>query len=112
MPSSISPGQYLVRVEQIGLHVVKSPQYYVSCGQVQVTGGGSASPSTVSIPGYVSASDPGLTVNIFDPVPTAYKVPVSILLTFDYCYADVPKGPFRFPIDIALQIACRSQSHE
>jgi hypothetical protein len=76
VPRSISAGQYLVRAEQIGLHVAGSPQFYVSCGQVQVTGGGSANPSKVSIPGYVSASDPGLTVNIYNPVPTAYKVPV------------------------------------
>ncbi|EEB99970.1 hypothetical protein MPER_00209, partial [Moniliophthora perniciosa FA553] len=39
---------------------------------IKVTGGGSASPSKVSIPGYVSADDPGLTVNIYNPVPTAY----------------------------------------
>ncbi|PVF99219.1 hypothetical protein CPB86DRAFT_757266 [Serendipita vermifera] len=75
VPRSISAGQYLVRAEQIGLHVAGAPQFYVSCGQVQVTGGGSASPSKVSIPGYVSANDPGLTVNIYNPVPTAYKVP-------------------------------------
>lgn len=75
VPSSISAGQYLVRVEQIGLHVAGAPQFYVSCAQVEVTGGGSATPSTVSIPGYVSASDAGLTVNIYNPVPTAYTVP-------------------------------------
>lgn len=75
IPSSISAGQYLVRAEQIGLHVAGSPQFYVSCGQIQVTGGGSANPSKVAIPGYVSASDPGLTVNIYNPVPTSYKVP-------------------------------------
>ncbi|KAG8789950.1 hypothetical protein FRC16_001147 [Serendipita sp. 398] len=75
IPRSISAGQYLVRAEQIGLHVAGAPQFYVSCGQINVTGGGSANPSKVSIPGYVSASDPGLTVNIYNPVPTAYKVP-------------------------------------
>ena len=41
---------------------------------IQITGGGSASPSKVSIPGYVSPNDPGLTVDIYDPVPTAYTV--------------------------------------
>lgn len=76
IPSTISAGGYLVRAEQIGLHVVGAPQWYVSCAQLQVTGGGSAKPSTVSIPGYVQPNDPGLTVDIYYPVPTAYTVPV------------------------------------
>ncbi|KAG8797114.1 hypothetical protein FRC17_007837, partial [Serendipita sp. 399] len=75
VPRSISAGQYLVRAEQIGLHVAGAPQFYVSCGHLNVTGGGSANPSKVSIPGYVSANDPGLTVNIYYPVPTSYTVP-------------------------------------
>ncbi|PAV16110.1 glycoside hydrolase family 61 [Pyrrhoderma noxium] len=49
------------------------PQWYISCTQINITGGGSASPSKVSIPGYVSPNDPGLTVD--DPVPTTYIVP-------------------------------------
>ncbi|EJD06723.1 glycoside hydrolase family 61 protein [Fomitiporia mediterranea MF3/22] len=75
IPSDVAPGQYLVRIEQIGLHVVDAPQWYISCAQINITGGGSANPSKVSIPGYVSPDDPGLTVDIYDPVPTAYTVP-------------------------------------
>ncbi|KAK7046139.1 hypothetical protein VNI00_007142 [Paramarasmius palmivorus] len=75
IPSSVPAGEYLVRIEQIGLHVAGAPQYYISCAQIRVTGGGSANPAKVSIPGYVSASDPGLTVNIYYPEPTSYKVP-------------------------------------
>ncbi|KIY65638.1 lytic polysaccharide monooxygenase [Cylindrobasidium torrendii FP15055 ss-10] len=75
IPKSIPSGDYLVRIEQIGLHVAGSPQFYISCAQITVTGGGSANPSKVSIPGYVAKNDPGLTVNIYNPVPTAYKVP-------------------------------------
>jgi hypothetical protein len=89
VPKTISAGQYLVRVEQIGLHVAGAPQWYVSCGQVQVTGGGSASPSKVSIPGYVSANDPGLTVNIYYPVPTAYTVPVSASTAKHFAIGDL-----------------------
>ncbi|KAG6844789.1 hypothetical protein H0H87_003718 [Tephrocybe sp. NHM501043] len=73
IPAGTPSGDYLLRIEQIGLHVAGAPQWYISCAQITVTGGGSGSPSKVSIPGYVSASDPGLTVNIYDPVPTAYK---------------------------------------
>ncbi|KAK0200563.1 glycoside hydrolase family 61 protein [Desarmillaria ectypa] len=81
LPSDIPAGEYLVRIEQVGLHVVGAPQWYISCAQISVTGGGSASPSKVSIPGYVSSNDPGLTVNIYYPVPTAYKVPGPAVFT-------------------------------
>ncbi|KAL5504074.1 hypothetical protein ACEPAH_8147 [Sanghuangporus vaninii] len=56
-------------------------QWYISCAQINVTGGGSANPSKVSIPGYVSPDDPGLTVDIYDPVPTAYTVPGPAVFT-------------------------------
>ncbi|KAG6918733.1 hypothetical protein DXG01_012218 [Tephrocybe rancida] len=93
IPSSTPAGEYLVRIEQVGLHVVGAPQWYISCAQIKITGGGSGNPSKVSLPGYVSATgtptfftsaynpdqtqkpDPGLTVDIYYPVPTAYKVP-------------------------------------
>ena len=75
IPKGTPSGEYLLRIEHIGLHVAGAPQFYISCAQINVTGGGSGSPSKVSIPGYVSKSDPGLTVNIYNPVPTAYKVP-------------------------------------
>ncbi|KAF9255545.1 glycoside hydrolase family 61 protein [Marasmius fiardii PR-910] len=75
IPSTVPAGEYLVRIEQIGLHVAGAPQWYISCAQIKITGGGSANPSKVSIPGYVSPSDPGLTVNIYYPIPTSYTVP-------------------------------------
>ncbi|KDN34817.1 hypothetical protein RSAG8_12115, partial [Rhizoctonia solani AG-8 WAC10335] len=64
IPKTIPSGDYLVRIEQIGLHVAGSPQFYISCAQATVTGGGSARPAMVSIPGYVTKNDPSLTVNI------------------------------------------------
>ncbi|KAL0953002.1 hypothetical protein HGRIS_007208 [Hohenbuehelia grisea] len=75
IPASVPSGEYLVRIEQVGLHVAGAPQWYVSCAQIKITGGGSANPAKVSIPGYASASDPGLTVNIYYPIPTSYTVP-------------------------------------
>ncbi|KAF8060179.1 glycoside hydrolase [Lyophyllum atratum] len=75
IPASTPAGEYLVRIEQVGLHVAGAPQWYISCAQIKITGGGSGNPAKVSIPGYVSATDPGLTVNIYNPVPTSYKVP-------------------------------------
>ncbi|RDB18323.1 putative endo-beta-1,4-glucanase D [Hypsizygus marmoreus] len=75
IPANTPPGEYLVRIEQVGLHVAGAPQWYISCAQIKITGSGSGNPAKVSIPGYVSASDPGLAVNIYNPVPTSYKVP-------------------------------------
>ncbi|SJL14875.1 related to cellulose binding protein CEL1 [Armillaria ostoyae] len=75
IPSSVPAGEYLARIEQIGLHSTGAPQWYISCAQISITDGGSASPDMVEIPGYVDADDAGLTVNIYYPTPTAYTVP-------------------------------------
>lgn len=62
VPANIAAGDYLVRAEAIALHAgAGQPQPYVSCFQVKVTGGGSATPAGVSFPGaykltYVSFS--------------------------------------------------------
>jgi lytic cellulose monooxygenase (C1-hydroxylating) len=61
MPSCVAPGQYLLRAEIIALHNAKSQggaQFYVSCAQIQVTGSGSKTGSTMSFPGAYSATDP------------------------------------------------------
>ncbi|KIY65639.1 lytic polysaccharide monooxygenase [Cylindrobasidium torrendii FP15055 ss-10] len=75
IPSSVPDGEYLLRIEHIGLHVSGSPQFYISCAQISITGGGNASPEKVAIPGYITNDDPSITVNIYNPVPTAYTVP-------------------------------------
>jgi hypothetical protein len=75
IPSATPAGEYLLRVEHIALHSAGAPQFYISCAQLKLTSGGSGNPSKVSIPGYVSKTDPGLIVNIYYPIPTSYKVP-------------------------------------
>ncbi|XP_006464123.1 hypothetical protein AGABI2DRAFT_194696 [Agaricus bisporus var. bisporus H97] len=77
IPANTPPGEYLVRIEQVGLHVAGAPQFYISCAQIKVTGNGSGNPAKVAIPGsgYATAGDPGLTVNIYYPIPTSYTVP-------------------------------------
>lgn len=51
-------------------------QFYISCAQLEVTGGGSTEPSQkVAFPGAYSASDPGILININYPVPTSYQNP-------------------------------------
>ncbi|KIM28928.1 glycoside hydrolase family 61 protein [Serendipita vermifera MAFF 305830] len=102
IPSSISAGEYLLRVEHIAVHGVQvvskgfylivvysnyvlrflhianslGAQFYISCAQLKVTGGGSASPSPlVAFPGAYKATDPGILINIYYPVPTSYTPP-------------------------------------
>ncbi|RFU26461.1 lytic polysaccharide monooxygenase, partial [Scytalidium lignicola] len=73
IPSDIPAGDYLLRAEVIALHVASSPggaQFYMSCYQLTVTGGGSASPAVVNLPGAYSANDPGILINIYQPLAT------------------------------------------
>jgi hypothetical protein len=72
IPKSTPSGDYLIRVEHIGLHVAQSvggAQFYLSCGQITVTGGGSGTPGPlVAFPGAYSATDPGILIDIYYPV--------------------------------------------
>lgn len=72
IPAATPSGDYLVRVEHIGLHVAQSlgaAQFYLSCGQITITGGGSGTPGPlVAFPGAYSASDPGIQISIYYPV--------------------------------------------
>lgn len=85
MPSCIASGQYLLRVELLALHsafTAGEAQFYGSCAQIEVTGGGSFSPSeTQKMPGTYSADDPAIQLMIYDGdgLPTnggqAYEAP-------------------------------------
>lgn len=73
IPADIPAGDYLVRAEVIALHVASGAggaQFYMSCYQITVSGGGSASPELVNFPGAYDASDPGILVNIHAPLET------------------------------------------
>ncbi|KFY54783.1 hypothetical protein V497_07441 [Pseudogymnoascus sp. VKM F-4516 (FW-969)] len=83
IPSCIANGDYLLRFEIIALHSAYSypgAQFYMECAQITVTGGtGTATPSTVSIPGAYSGSDPGIKISIYNtqgtPYPASYTIP-------------------------------------
>ncbi|KAG9018747.1 hypothetical protein FRB90_010054 [Tulasnella sp. 427] len=78
IPTCIPPGNYLLRVELIALHGASTypgAQFYMECAQINVTGGGSASPATVSFPGAYKGTDPGITINIYYPAVTNYTIP-------------------------------------
>ncbi|KAK3346594.1 glycoside hydrolase family 61 protein [Lasiosphaeria hispida] len=80
IPKCLANGEYLLRAEHIGLHSAGSAggaQFYISCAQISVSGGtGTYSPKNlVSFPGAFTATDPGIMINIYYPVPTSYKPP-------------------------------------
>ncbi|EWC46811.1 hypothetical protein DRE_04056 [Drechslerella stenobrocha 248] len=78
LPSCIPPGNYLLRGELLALHGASGTggaQFYMSCAQINVIGGGNANPPTVNFPGAYSATDPGILVNIYYPPLSTYVIP-------------------------------------
>ncbi|KAI0474517.1 glycoside hydrolase family 61 protein [Xylaria cf. heliscus] len=76
IPKCIPAGEYLLRIQSLAIHNPgATPQWYISCGQVKISGGGSTTPSpTVKIPGAFKATDPGYTANIYSNF-NSYTVP-------------------------------------
>ncbi|KAH7076990.1 glycoside hydrolase family 61 protein-like protein [Paraphoma chrysanthemicola] len=78
IPKNTPSGKYLVRVESIALHQAQNvggAQIYLSCAQVEVTGGGNGTPGPlVSFPGAYNANDPGLRWSYY-PIATSYTAP-------------------------------------
>ncbi|KAI1244259.1 hypothetical protein MGN70_014129 [Eutypa lata] len=90
IPAALPPGNWLFRPELLALQNANQgdPQFYVGCAQVFVEGakaeeGGDEttaaavmpSSKSVSIPGHVSADDPGLNFNIYSNKP-AFPYPI------------------------------------
>ncbi|KAI3605219.1 glycoside hydrolase family 61 protein [Moniliophthora roreri] len=79
IPKNLPSGQYLVRIEHIALHSASSyggAQFYISCAQVEVTGGGNGTPGPlVAIPGVYTGNEPGILINIYYPIPVTYQQP-------------------------------------
>jgi len=79
IPKALPTGQYLVRLEQIALHVASTfggAQFYLSCAQINVTGGGKGTPGPlVAIPGVYTGNEPGILIDIYYPIPANYTQP-------------------------------------
>ncbi|KAJ7436095.1 glycosyl hydrolase family 61-domain-containing protein [Mycena galericulata] len=79
IPPDTPSGQYLIRAEQIALHVANvygGAQFYIACAQVEVTGGGTGVPGPlVAFPGAYTGYEPGILIDIYYPIPTNYTQP-------------------------------------
>lgn len=77
IPTSIAPGNYVLRHEIIALHsagTAGGAQNYPQCINLQVTGSGSDTPSGVLGIALYKESDPGLLINIYTSLST-YDIP-------------------------------------
>ncbi|PVI06991.1 lytic polysaccharide monooxygenase [Periconia macrospinosa] len=81
IPKSTPDGDYLLRVEHIALHMASQAnkaQFYLSCTQVKISGGGSGTPGPlVSLPGAYKTNDPGILVDLnkIAQAPSTYQPP-------------------------------------
>ena len=79
IPASTPSGEYLLRVDQIALHMANRPggaQFYLACTQIKITGGGSGTPGPlVAFPGAYKTNDPGILVDLYSMQPDSYIPP-------------------------------------
>lgn len=79
IPSSIKAGNYVLRNEIIALHSaysVGAAQLYPQCANIQITGGGTATPVGVVGTSLYNESDPGVHYNIYnDESKPVYPMP-------------------------------------
>ncbi|KAG9048614.1 hypothetical protein FS837_012389 [Tulasnella sp. UAMH 9824] len=75
IPKNTPNGQYLLRAEQIALHLSGTyggAQLYIACAQINVVGGGSGKPGPMtSFPGAYTGYEPGILINIYN-LPANY----------------------------------------
>lgn len=91
IPSDIAAGNYVLRHETIALHQAQSEggaQSYPQCVNLQISGGGSATPAGVVAADLYSTEDPGIKINIYTtlttyviPGPTLYSGAISVSQT-------------------------------
>ncbi|KAF4620506.1 hypothetical protein D9613_000984 [Agrocybe pediades] len=76
IPVSVPNGEYLVRIEQVGMHLGTGvTEAFISCGQIKVTGGGNGNPPKVAIPGHIHEGDHSVTVDIYNNNGAPYTCP-------------------------------------
>lgn len=78
IPTSIADGQYVLRHEIIALHSAgqeNGAQNYPKCINIEVTGGGSESPSGETADKFYTPTDPGIEVSIYSGDLSGYQIP-------------------------------------
>ncbi|KAG6883224.1 hypothetical protein C0992_009366, partial [Termitomyces sp. T32_za158] len=78
----------------IALHVAQTypgAQFYVGCAQVSITGGGSANPPKVALPGAYQGSDPGITINIYNNLQSYTAPGPAVCSASDKLFADAAR---------------------
>ncbi|KAL9113856.1 MAG: hypothetical protein Q9227_001990 [Pyrenula ochraceoflavens] len=81
IPSTLAPGNYLLRHELLAIHTSNAPQWYPECAQLTITGSGTAKPASsylAAIPGVYSMSDPEVNIDIYSNANqqvTTYNIP-------------------------------------
>ncbi|KAL1952703.1 hypothetical protein VTO42DRAFT_4425 [Malbranchea cinnamomea] len=77
IPANLAPGKYVLRHEIIALHSAGNPngaQAYPQCINLEVTGGGSATPSGQPATSFYSPNDPGILFNLYQSFDS-YPIP-------------------------------------
>lgn len=77
IPSSLAPGNYVLRHEILALHSAgnaNGAQAYPQCINLEVTGSGSSTPSGSSATSFYTADDPGVLFNIYQDF-SSYPIP-------------------------------------
>jgi hypothetical protein len=77
IPSSLAPGDYVLRHEIIALHAAGSQngaQNYPQCINLRVTSGGGSTPSGSSATSLYSATHPGILFNLYTSF-SSYPIP-------------------------------------
>ncbi|KAF8253725.1 hypothetical protein K440DRAFT_507474, partial [Wilcoxina mikolae CBS 423.85] len=85
LPSTLAPGDYLLRAEIIALHEAdtdyrtnnaRGAQFYPSCSQIKVVSGGTAKPpGTFAFVGGYTPTDPGILYSLYAQPLAPYPIP-------------------------------------
>ncbi|CAG9948008.1 unnamed protein product [Clonostachys rosea f. rosea IK726] len=86
LPTCLPDGEYLLRIQQLGIHnpwPAGIPQFYIACAHIKVTGGSNTAAwkPSLTIPGVFKETDPGYTVNIYQPEFKSYTIPGGSVMT-------------------------------
>ncbi|PGG97536.1 hypothetical protein GX51_07288 [Blastomyces parvus] len=84
IPSSIAPGNYVLRHEIISLHSAydsNGAQNYPQCFNLKITGGGTAKPKGQLATTLYKSTDPGIHLNIYEPFGPGYEIPGPAVFT-------------------------------